>query len=218
MTLRVKLFILLALAGVIPLVYSSGANTLGLLGFIVQVFKVSGTLVAIVLVYTFYGWRMPVLKLCASAPNIRGTWLIEDGEVHDVRNPKRTSSKPKAYVVLRQSDSQIRLQLLWDDGTKQVDELIADTPAIFHQGKYAFAGTYMSQPEGKEHAVGAFIQYSNQAPRMFNLLYRTDEGFTGKLIAKERKLRHFPNLEKAQKGYDKKIDFLGRGWFALKLR
>jgi hypothetical protein len=215
--LRAKVFILLVLGGVIPLFYHSPpATQVGAVQILLYAFKVSGTLCLAVTAYTFYGWRVPGLSYAATFPNIRGTWRIDEGAIHDVKTMLQLPNEPKAYVVLQQTDPHIRLLVLWDDG--EMSQLVADTPAVAHQGKYAFAGTYVSQPGGIQHGLGGYIAYTETAPNTFTLWYRTDDGLTGRLIAKGPVPRQFKTLKDAQANYAKPVACLRKIWFTLKPR
>jgi hypothetical protein len=179
--LRIKVFILLVCAGVVPLLWRSQSAAGDWLDFGLQAFKISGTLSAIVAAYVFYGWRLPLLDKLASGPDIRGTWRVETGAVDSLKAPERSPVSPKSYIVIRQTDARIGVHVLWDDNS--VSELDADTPYIFHNNKYAFAATYLNQPSSKTAAVGAFITYSPTSPNTLTLRYRTDDGLTGELTA-----------------------------------
>lgn len=214
--LRIKVFILLVLAGVMPLIWRSQPAPGSWLELGIYAFKISGTLTAIVGAYVFYGWRIPLLDKLANGPDIRGTWRVETGAVDSVKDPDRQAVDPKSYIAIRQTDARIGVHVLWDDNT--ISELDADTPYIFHNGRYAFAATYVKQPGGKAAAVGAFITYSPTRPNTLTLRYRTDSELTGELTAESHVRDIFTTFDEAKARYGKSPGFFRSLLFWLRHR
>jgi hypothetical protein len=218
---RTKIMIVVVLAGVFALVISVVEGAPPDTGVLLSAGLITTGIYALYQAFNHYGWRLLPFSLLASSPNERGTWRFISQHVVDLGN---ASEEPPAiregldggYLVTHQSDSHIRVKVLWNGDAPS--ELRDASPVSVNGDKLSFSGTYVELPAQTEHAFVAFLMSSERKPDSFVLRYRTDHGLTGELQAMDRRPWTSKKFDRAQKRHlaeAKTIDRFKAWWRPL---
>jgi len=215
LALRTKVFILVVLVGVLTLGISFVRGEIPNTTALFSAGLIAGVINVLLVAFNHYGWRIPGLRFVATSPNIRGTWIFRDPRVIQLAGePSIREDLPGGFLVIRQSDTHIRVTMLWDGAGPS--ELRQDSPVSVNADKCCFTGTYVEKPAGTEHSFGAFFTFSSKSPTDFVLRYRTDNDITGEIQASDPKPWMANAISDAKSRADKKVKPWDTILFALR--
>jgi hypothetical protein len=202
METKTKVFVLVVLVGILTVAISltrgdrPDITTLASAGLIAAV--INGCLS----MFNHYGWRLPLISMASTTPNIRGTWRFTAPRVTLLSEPPQArKGLPGGYLVIRQSRTHIRVAVLWDGDSPS--ELRHDSPVAVNGDKCCFTGTYVELPAATEHAFGTFFTFGSTYPSDFVLRYRTDNNITGEIAAGTRRKWFADTIENARAWHDR---------------
>ncbi len=169
---------------------------------------VTGVLVLFLAIFDRWAWRLPVLyPWFVSTPDIQGTWK---GEIISTWTDPNTGSRIpplRAFMVIRQTFSSIRMQLISTDSSS---ELLGGALHRDIDGNHKIMGTYRNTPRllrrdvSPIHYGSIMMDVIGSPPYKLAGDYWTDRDTKGELYFSERRSELFRDFKSADEAYSKK--------------
>ncbi|MET3132584.1 hypothetical protein AAKU55_002861 [Oxalobacteraceae bacterium GrIS 1.11] len=150
---------------------------------------VAGLLGGAIVLFDWWGWRLPALHpWFVALPRIRGEWEIT-GDIGWVK-PRQTASFP-GRLSIKQSYFSIWARIDWDDGA-QMRFLMKAPIAAREDGFCAFTAVYELDPNTAgappvTRRAGFFFHCAESYPSTVTLFYSTTDDQIGRLRLSARK-------------------------------
>lgn len=169
---------------------------------------VVGVIVAIVGVFTRWGWAWPIFRgWYVKRPDIRGTWKVSlQSNWIDPETEMGIDPIP-AYIAVRQTLTGLSLRLMTPESRSK---LVAHSIKLEDDGIYRIAGIYRNEPHvelqgdrSEIHHGSLLLEVFGEPPESMEGHYWTDRGTRGSMKVTNRKKTVLDTYEAAQAKFQK---------------
>lgn len=212
MATKTKVSLLVAMVGLVYAVLSFAHGSGFDLSVLQWTTKIATVIWTFTLLFLHYGWRFRPFSWLAASPDLRGTWRFTNAEIVDLDDRAKTTTD--GYLVVRQSETDIDVRVLWSEGG--VSHFAkANAPTAVHRNKVCFAGTYVYDQTNAERGFVAYLTAPVVGSKSMTVRYRTDHEQTGRFDVNGRTSKLFDTYAAAQQDFDKRRTFYQKLVFAL---